>query len=807
MICQCCGVEASTKHVEFSQSIGALFVFRHKQVKGNLCKSCINKYFWRFTLVSLTLGWWGVISFFLTPFFILSNLIHYLKTLKLRSVPAGVDSRESVSVGINSRIRKKQRINRTGKSHVSEFSQKSHLNPNSSKQPVRERGRVWFNSEDDQPSLPRESEPSGASSIEDLIKHLGCVNNSGFRCLAAELLGQRGLTAISAISALLIAGVDIDATVRKAALNALESIDLDWFQNSEVQKALPKLTKEFKHSYCFKKSYSEEVSKAADRLLQQIGKPAVPYLANLIVEEEDKIEYKIHAIQILKDIGSDATSAVPQLIQALSSKASQVRIAAAEALANFRTAAKAAIPEIFVGLADRDVDVRKAMLTCLVAIEAEVPNLLPSLVHKNPNVSEAVADALIQIRPQALPALTEAVLQWCTNPKADTDNFETHQKITEAVLQILGRFGRDASVAMPTISLALVDPNPTIKLAAAQALENIDRNWVSTSVVVNAITSLVGTEVAVSKFVVGLADRDADVRKAMVAYLTQLGPAANPTVPQLLPLLQDRDHNVRKAATDALIQIGPNTLPALTEAVLQWCTNSKADTDNFETHQKITEAVLQILGRFGRDASTAVPTIALALIDPIRIIRVASVQALGNIDRNWMSDSVVVDAIVNFAGTQAAVSKLVVGFVDLDAGVRKAMVVCLAQLGPAAKPAVPRLLLLLQDMDHNVRKAATDALMQIDPNTLPKLIEKHQTPLPKDESGNFSKPPAAQKPPHVPPKSSSQLHLLKRELLKLLQGDSQACQRLIELERRKNPQRIEDELYKAVIYQLERDRR
>lgn len=87
MICQCCGVEAPTKYVEFHQNIGALLVRFHRAIKGNLCKSCINKYFWKFTLINLTLGWWGTISFFLTPFFILNNLIRYLGTLKLPSAP------------------------------------------------------------------------------------------------------------------------------------------------------------------------------------------------------------------------------------------------------------------------------------------------------------------------------------------------------------------------------------------------------------------------------------------------------------------------------------------------------------------------------------------------------------------------------------------------------------------------------------------------------------------------------------------------------------------------------------------------
>jgi hypothetical protein len=89
VICQCCGVESATKYVEFHQNIGALFARFHKEIKGRMCKSCINKYFWEFTLINLTLGWWGTISLLITPFFILNNLIRYLGTLKLPSVPAG----------------------------------------------------------------------------------------------------------------------------------------------------------------------------------------------------------------------------------------------------------------------------------------------------------------------------------------------------------------------------------------------------------------------------------------------------------------------------------------------------------------------------------------------------------------------------------------------------------------------------------------------------------------------------------------------------------------------------------------------
>ena len=87
MICQVCGVEAATKHVAFHQNIGALVMRYYKHVEGDLCKSCIHRFFWKFTLVNLFLGWWGMISLIVTPFFILNNLVRYILCLGMEPVP------------------------------------------------------------------------------------------------------------------------------------------------------------------------------------------------------------------------------------------------------------------------------------------------------------------------------------------------------------------------------------------------------------------------------------------------------------------------------------------------------------------------------------------------------------------------------------------------------------------------------------------------------------------------------------------------------------------------------------------------
>ena len=89
MICQDCGVEAAMKYVSFHQNIGALVVRFPRSVEARLCKSCIHKHFWGMTATTFFLGWWGHISFLVTPFILLNNIGRYLFCLGMPAVPPG----------------------------------------------------------------------------------------------------------------------------------------------------------------------------------------------------------------------------------------------------------------------------------------------------------------------------------------------------------------------------------------------------------------------------------------------------------------------------------------------------------------------------------------------------------------------------------------------------------------------------------------------------------------------------------------------------------------------------------------------
>jgi hypothetical protein len=95
MSCDCCRAHAPTKYVEFYQNIGMLVLRTSKTVKGQLCKSCIDRFFWKLTLTTAVLGWWGMISMVLTPIFLANNIFRYFTTIGMpKGLPptAGAES-------------------------------------------------------------------------------------------------------------------------------------------------------------------------------------------------------------------------------------------------------------------------------------------------------------------------------------------------------------------------------------------------------------------------------------------------------------------------------------------------------------------------------------------------------------------------------------------------------------------------------------------------------------------------------------------------------------------------------------------
>jgi hypothetical protein len=81
--CQLCGEHRPLKQVTLMQNIGVIVARFPTTLRGLLCKQCITSKFWSYTLITLFLGWWGVISFFYTPVALVTNLVNFIGSREL----------------------------------------------------------------------------------------------------------------------------------------------------------------------------------------------------------------------------------------------------------------------------------------------------------------------------------------------------------------------------------------------------------------------------------------------------------------------------------------------------------------------------------------------------------------------------------------------------------------------------------------------------------------------------------------------------------------------------------------------------
>lgn len=90
MSCQICGHNVPTKYATFHYNIGLLVMRRTATIQGALCQSCLTHNFWKYTLITLVFGWWGVVSFIMTPVILVSNLWQFFNARPVTGIPAPV---------------------------------------------------------------------------------------------------------------------------------------------------------------------------------------------------------------------------------------------------------------------------------------------------------------------------------------------------------------------------------------------------------------------------------------------------------------------------------------------------------------------------------------------------------------------------------------------------------------------------------------------------------------------------------------------------------------------------------------------
>jgi hypothetical protein len=84
--CDACGTWAPVMNATYHQNTGMLFMRQHRRASGTFCRACHFRFFWRLTLHTVFLGWWGTISLILTPLFLLNNVGLFLVS---QTLPGG----------------------------------------------------------------------------------------------------------------------------------------------------------------------------------------------------------------------------------------------------------------------------------------------------------------------------------------------------------------------------------------------------------------------------------------------------------------------------------------------------------------------------------------------------------------------------------------------------------------------------------------------------------------------------------------------------------------------------------------------
>lgn len=86
--CEFCGVRAPVAAVHYRQNTGMLVVRQSREWAGNACRDCGKSWFWKASIHTFFLGWWGTISFVLTPIFLIANIYNYVGVLRLQTLEA-----------------------------------------------------------------------------------------------------------------------------------------------------------------------------------------------------------------------------------------------------------------------------------------------------------------------------------------------------------------------------------------------------------------------------------------------------------------------------------------------------------------------------------------------------------------------------------------------------------------------------------------------------------------------------------------------------------------------------------------------
>ncbi len=396
-------------------------------------------------------------------------------------------------------------------------------------------------------------------------------------------------------------------------------------------------------------------------------------------------EERIKAAQILSTFRPPARQAIEPLLVALKDADPRVRAASANTLsflvskdsdAAQISAVKSALT---ASLQDRDIPARRAAAVSLAMLMPEASVVVPTLID---TLQEAPSDGRAQIINMLGFYAAKDVSAWNTvlasleDPDVWVRNMavrslglcvrspELAPRVIPAVLPslrdsnyhlrtsavyVLSGAAAVTGVEVPELVQILADPAPSVRMAALSAHPNKDVSPQWMNLLIQATR-----------------DSDALVRSQVLSKLQSMGADAEPALPAIRQAKEDPDVSVRRVAGEAESTVEAKTKLFHDKLLPELLADLKSENDQ-DRHQ-----ALEMIGKAGRKAASAIPAVVGQLENAAPKVRLAAVNAL----REFGQDA------------QGAVPALTRRLDDTDESVRKAAkrAIAAVQASPKSKP-------------------------------------------------------------------------------------------------------------------------
>jgi HEAT repeat protein len=249
----------------------------------------------------------------------------------------------------------------------------------------------------------------------------------------------------------------------------------------------------------------------------------------------------VRIVHALTQIGP---AAVLELIGALGSEHSSVRLGAVRVLGNLGFASREAAPRLFDLLADDSESVRFSAGSALGRIgDVAYPQIMQGLSAESASVRAAAAHAVVWI-----PANSRPAIHLAKRLAKETDN-----ETKVAGLNALNRIGFDGERLLGLLLPSLDSEEPRLRQEALSGILSLRPNSRS----------------AVPHLIERLAAEDPSKRKQAIDLLGRMGQDASVAVPKLITGLGQADEEEKRSIRNALVEMGPASIPSLLDSVME----------------------------------------------------------------------------------------------------------------------------------------------------------------------------------------------------------------------------------------------